>query len=171
MNGNLVGRVIGPVWLPWDFRTQTGWRMTCHRDQLRHLFSDWQEQESHSVAKTEISSTIYDGSGALHPNGRSRQLIFLKSLWMDLGEKEEPTIIWSDSKTAIKITTKVDISHGRTKYINVCEMYVRDLVAQRGSCGGTCGWELKIRLISLIKPFRKEGIRETPEWYWSLQSI
>ena len=59
----------------------------------------------------------------------SRQAIFLKSLWMDLGEKEGPTIIWSDSKMAVKIATKADTSHGRTKHISVCKMYVWDLVA------------------------------------------
>ena len=33
-----------------DFRMWTGRKTTHLRDQLRHLFSDWQVRESHSVA-------------------------------------------------------------------------------------------------------------------------
>ena len=59
----------------------------------------------------------------------ARQASFLQSILVDLGEPEGPTQLWSDSETAIKIATKMDTSHGRTKHINVREMYVRELVA------------------------------------------
>ena len=59
----------------------------------------------------------------------ARQAIFLKSILADLGELQAPTLLWSNSETAMKIATKADISHGWTKHINIREMYVRELVA------------------------------------------